>query len=270
LRPTRKRSWPPLVRSVRAYDGAAPLTGFVLCALAFSTLLSSQGAGAHLRRALTLLQGNHMTLPGSIPLVNSVRWNFANSWTCPYLQGSLSRRPARTARGPSYKDFLVAPRDLPLSRPSPRGKKNSRGAPRLRQIERGNLSLTQVRRDVSVSAQTVAVGRSGETRGEGPASKRGRSAQTMGSAQTMAGTSFRTNAGDGHEPGLSPHYTMVKPQVHLARRGSWTSMICPDASAASSRRRMPAGSYAPVTLWTWSLGITSTAPTVRLPRRRIR
>jgi hypothetical protein len=50
----------------------------------------------------------------------------------------------------------VAPRDLPLSRPSPRGKKNSRGAPRLRQIERGNLPLTQVRRDVIKRVRTVA------------------------------------------------------------------------------------------------------------------
>jgi hypothetical protein len=42
----------------------------------------------------------------------------------------------------------VAPRDLALSRPSPRGKKNSRGAPRLRQIESGNFLLAQVRRCV--------------------------------------------------------------------------------------------------------------------------
>jgi hypothetical protein len=42
----------------------------------------------------------------------------------------------------------VAPRDLALSRPSPRGKKNSRGAPRLRQIERANSALTQVRHAV--------------------------------------------------------------------------------------------------------------------------
>ena len=149
------------MRSVRTNDGAAPLTGFVLNALAFSTLLSSQGADAHLRRALTLLQGNHMNLPDSIPLVNSVRWNFANSWTCPYLQGSLSRRPARTARGPSWKDFLVAPLDLALSRPSPRGKKNSRGAPRLRQIDRGNFSLAQVRRIVAKRTQPVTVMRAG-------------------------------------------------------------------------------------------------------------
>jgi hypothetical protein len=50
----------------------------------------------------------------------------------------------------------VAPRDLALSCPSPRGKKNSRGAPRLRQIDRGNLSLTQVRPDVTGSAHAVA------------------------------------------------------------------------------------------------------------------
>ena len=53
------------------------------CALAFSTLLSSQGADAHLWRALTLLQGNYPNLPGKVPFVNPVRENFANSWTCP-------------------------------------------------------------------------------------------------------------------------------------------------------------------------------------------
>lgn len=50
----------------------------------------------------------------------------------------------------------MAPRDLALSRPSPRGKKNFRGAPRLRQIDRGNLSLTQVRPDVTGCARMVA------------------------------------------------------------------------------------------------------------------
>ena len=118
------RSWPPLVRSVRTNDGAAPLTGFVLCALAFSTLLSSQGAGAHLRRTLVRLQGNRYNLPGSVPFVNSVRQNFADSCTCPATLladhwGSLNHGPSRTARGPSWKDFLVAPPDLARFRVHP-------------------------------------------------------------------------------------------------------------------------------------------------------
>ena len=59
---------------------ACPTDGVcALYALAFSTLLSSQGADAHLRRTLILLQGNHLNLPGEVPLVNSVLLNFANS-----------------------------------------------------------------------------------------------------------------------------------------------------------------------------------------------
>jgi len=53
----------------------------------------------------------------------------------------------------------MAPRDLALSRPSPRGKKNSRGAPRLRQIERANSSLTLVRHGVIERVRTVVVQR---------------------------------------------------------------------------------------------------------------
>jgi hypothetical protein len=91
------------VSEVSPYEyGAAPLTGFVLLnALAFSTLLSSQGADAHLQRTLIRIQGNYPNLPGEAPFVNSVRQNFANSWTCPDLQGSLSPGPSRTARDPS-------------------------------------------------------------------------------------------------------------------------------------------------------------------------
>ena len=48
------------------------------CALAFSTLLSSQGADAHLRRTLIRLQGNRLNLPGEVSFVNLVRQNFAN------------------------------------------------------------------------------------------------------------------------------------------------------------------------------------------------
>ena len=51
----------------------------------------------------------------------------------------------------------MAPRDLALSRPSPRGKKNSRGAPRLRQIKRGNSSLSLVRHGVIERVRIVAV-----------------------------------------------------------------------------------------------------------------
>jgi hypothetical protein len=73
----------------------------------------------------------------------------------------------------------MAPRDLALPRPSPRGKKNSRGAPRLRQIERGNSSFTQVRQGVIARVHTVATGADRKTRGGGLASKHAQLVQTM-------------------------------------------------------------------------------------------
>lgn len=60
----------------------------------------------------------------------------------------------------------------PLSRPSPRGKKNSRGAPRLRQIEPRYRVLTQVRRGVTKRLRTVAESGPAESAGNYPASKR--------------------------------------------------------------------------------------------------
>ena len=47
--------------------------GFSACALAFSTLLSSQGADAHHRRPCNLLRGNPMNLPEQPEVVNQVR-----------------------------------------------------------------------------------------------------------------------------------------------------------------------------------------------------
>ena len=140
------------------------------CALAFSTLLSSQGAGAHRRRALTLLQGNRLTLPGKVPFVNSVRQNFANSWTClaSRVASAADLRAQREAL--ARRTSLVAPRDLALSRPSPRGKKNSRGAPRLRQIKHGNSSLILARQDVIKRVRTVVAWPGRRTSGESAAS----------------------------------------------------------------------------------------------------
>jgi hypothetical protein len=95
----------------------------------------------------------------------------------------------------------VAPRDLALSRPSPRGKKNSRGAPRLRQIERANSALTQVRHAVM-----------GRSHGVVPLASRARPAmkpkfpadKTRHSAHIMARAPFSANADRGGETGVSP------------------------------------------------------------------
>ena len=64
--------------------------GYVLNALAFSTLLSSQGAGAHLQRALVRLQGNYSNLPDGSPVVNQVPENFSSQVGGPSAQ---RRRP---------------------------------------------------------------------------------------------------------------------------------------------------------------------------------
>ena len=119
------------------------------CALAFSTLLSSQVTDAHLRETFVSVRGNHSTLPGSVSGVNWAPRNFADSLTLPHLHvtppGELCAR-ARQNR----KNFLRVSRRLwPLSRPFRPGKKNSRGARHVRQIEVRNLVLTQVKHDVT-------------------------------------------------------------------------------------------------------------------------
>jgi hypothetical protein len=50
-----------------------PMTGFCACALAFSTLLSSQGADAHRPRPLGLIWGNPANLPVLSDLVKPLR-----------------------------------------------------------------------------------------------------------------------------------------------------------------------------------------------------
>ncbi len=61
-----------------------------LFALAFSTLLSSQGAGAHLQRALVRLQGNYSNLPDGFPVVNQVPQNFSSQVGGPSAQRRLA------------------------------------------------------------------------------------------------------------------------------------------------------------------------------------
>jgi hypothetical protein len=85
----------------------------------------------------------------------------------------------------------MAPRDLALPHPSPRGNKNSRGAPRLRQIERGNSSLAQVRRAVIKRVPTVRSRPGREDTDKSPASKRD------SRPRQWRGTPFSVNMSDG-------------------------------------------------------------------------
>src|SRR5271170_5435744 len=76
------------VRTARQKTRTAPLTRFVhlkKCALAFSTLLSSQVTDAHHQGTLVPIRGNHSTLPGQVSRVNSVPRNLANSLTLPHF-----------------------------------------------------------------------------------------------------------------------------------------------------------------------------------------
>ena len=61
----------------------------MLNALAFSTLLSSQGAGAHLQRTLVRIQGNYSNLPDELPVVNQAPMNFSTQVGVPSTQQRL-------------------------------------------------------------------------------------------------------------------------------------------------------------------------------------
>src|SRR5579863_3963562 len=114
------------------------------------------------------------------------------------LEPSLASRVAailslRAQHEASARSFLVAPRDLPLSRPSPRGKMNSRGAGALRQIESSNSLLTQVRRRVTDRARRVtsrcaasgALGDHGKTRSANPELRPEMASRTFRANQDM-------------------------------------------------------------------------------------
>ncbi len=106
----------------------------------------------------------------------------------------------------------MAPRDLALSRPSPRGKKNFRGAPGLRQIDRGNSSLTQVSPDVIAHVHTVA---------PWPARKRSVKAQLANAgipAQTVARGPWPAKTSDGSFCRLRAPARVVPGQAIAARR----------------------------------------------------
>src|ERR1700751_3931249 len=87
----------PLVRSW-PLPAEAPLTGFVHYALAFSTLLSSQGADAHRHKAFAWIGGNPHSLPArytavkwSSPDVDSVSTSCTSSQPAPRTDPSAGR-----------------------------------------------------------------------------------------------------------------------------------------------------------------------------------
>jgi hypothetical protein len=88
-----RRSWQSVCGPDRCR--ADPYDGVCACALAFSTLLSSQGADAHHPRPLGLIRGNPANLPVLADLVNLVRktwlaWSRDVHRAYPYFGVSVS------------------------------------------------------------------------------------------------------------------------------------------------------------------------------------
>ena len=106
-----KRSWHISVMVPASRRKPSHRRGYVLNALAFSTLLSSQGADAHLRRALACLQGNYSTLPDEPPHVNQVPENFSAQVGFPSTRHTL---PDRLPCSCGTRQFMVA-RGFPAS-----------------------------------------------------------------------------------------------------------------------------------------------------------
>jgi len=110
----------------------------VLNALAFSTLLSSQGADAHLQRTSIRLQGNYSTLPDELPVVNQVPMNFATQVGVPSTQQTLPDKLPCSCKARQFRSHWGVPAGqarLAAFRFRP-GKKNSRDGQGLRQIGR--------------------------------------------------------------------------------------------------------------------------------------
>ncbi len=111
--------------------------GYVLNALAFSTLLSSQGAGAHLQRTLVRLQGNYSNLPDGLPLLSTkFLRTFRVRLGCPSAQRRLPDKLPWSCEA-CQSEFAGGSRGGPVCRlafRSPAGKKNFRDGRGPRQI----------------------------------------------------------------------------------------------------------------------------------------
>jgi len=151
--------------------------GYVLNALAFSTLLSSQGADAHLQRTLVRLQGNYSNLPDGFPVVNQVPKNFSSQVGVPSAQRRTTRQASVVMRSPSVRTLWGFPWGpvCRLAFRSPAGKKNSRDGRGPRQIVRRcwrrptlDLNVARLQKPRSQAVRAAAHGpknRSGFTAG---------------------------------------------------------------------------------------------------------
>ena len=91
----------------------------MLNALAFSTLLSSQGAGAHHQRTLIRFQGNYSNLPDELPVVNQAPMNFSTQVGVPSAQHTLPDKLPWSCKARQFRMSLgVLPQVRPASRRS--------------------------------------------------------------------------------------------------------------------------------------------------------
>ena len=94
----------------------------MLNALAFSTLLSSQGADAHLQRTSIRLQGNYSTLPDELPVVNQVPMNFATQVGVPSTQQTLPDKLPCSCKARQFRIYWGFPPVRPALRRSVSGR----------------------------------------------------------------------------------------------------------------------------------------------------
>jgi hypothetical protein len=139
----------------------APLTGFSACALAFSTLLSSQGADAHHRSALAGFRGNPSNLPASSRPVKS---RSAGSSIACQLAASLSLPAVRDHPFPGSVPQAVLTRfrlvrgaGPPAAFRVPRGRRNTRQQSGFRQIGASRAGHRQLTSALTCAARFPTV-----------------------------------------------------------------------------------------------------------------
>jgi hypothetical protein len=103
--------WKPAIETILANPFVSsgplpvrhPLTGLCAFALAFSTLLSSQGADAHRHKAFAWLGGNPLSLPASSRAVKRVHLTLTTSQPqVPPAYPAADRPDVRTAHGADF------------------------------------------------------------------------------------------------------------------------------------------------------------------------
>jgi len=140
--PTANAAIKAILASVSEVPGRyrrAPTDGVCACALAFSTLLSSQGADAHHRSALAGIRGNPSNLPASLGPVksrsagSSIAYQLAASFSLPAVRDHPF--PGSVPQAVLLASGWSEGADPPAAFRVPRGRRNIRQQSGFRQIE---------------------------------------------------------------------------------------------------------------------------------------